>query len=119
MMTALLPNGDVLASVVEPAWSFKTRSRGLLGRKSLAPGYALWLKPCMAIHMWGMQFAIDAVYLDRNNQVVKVVSNLKPGGMSWGGWKAHSVLEMAAGSITSPCGIVGTPIEFAEESVTP
>ena len=86
-----------LGASIDRADSSKTRSKGLLGRDSLPEGEGLWIVPCEAIHMFFMRFAIDAVYLDKQKRVVKVVSNLKPWRIS-GSIKAHSVLEVPAGT---------------------
>ncbi len=113
-MQANLPHAVLLADQVEPAWTFATRSRGLLGRTNLPRGTALWLKPCNSIHMFGMKFAIDAVYLDRRNHIVKVEKALQPGRISWGGWKAHSVLELAAGTVPDDPQLIGQQVTFVD-----
>ena len=82
---------------VELATSPWVRARGLLGRASLASGEALWLAPCRSIHTVGMRFAIDVVFLDRASRVVRVVDDLAPYRLTWGGWRAHGALEFAAG----------------------
>lgn len=54
------------------------------------------LRRTSSIHMFFMRFAIDAVFLDRDDVVVKVVPDLRP-------WRiaaargARSVVELAAG----------------------
>ena len=75
-----------------------TRRKGLLGRDGLAPGEGLWIRPCEAVHTFGMRFAIDLVYLDRNLLVKKVRSNVAPWRFS-GCLHAHSVLELASGTV--------------------
>jgi uncharacterized protein len=72
------------------------RLKGLLGRSRLASGEGLLIRPTSAIHTCFMRFPIDAVFLDRDLVVVKIVSELRP-------WRvaarrgARSVLELAAG----------------------
>lgn len=72
------------------------RLRGLLGRTGLPSGEGLLLRPAASIHTAFMRFAIDAVFLDRANTVVKVASALRP-------WRtsacrgARAVLELPAG----------------------
>jgi uncharacterized membrane protein (UPF0127 family) len=72
------------------------RMKGLLGRKSLSPGEGLLIRPTWSIHMFFMRFPIDAVFLDGDGVVVRVVPLLRP-------WRAAShrgskaVLELAAG----------------------
>ena len=76
------------------ARSFFQRARGLIGRKSLAPGTGMLILRCNAIHTFFMRFPIDATFLDKNDQVVKVVRNIPPGRpFVWGGWRAKKVLE--------------------------
>jgi uncharacterized membrane protein (UPF0127 family) len=71
--------------------------RGLLGRRSLEAGEGLLLLPASVIHTAFMRFAIDAVFLDREDVVVHVAHDLQP-------WRtaakrgARAVLELPAGS---------------------
>jgi uncharacterized membrane protein (UPF0127 family) len=79
--------------VADNAWS---RMKGLLGRRTLPPGEGLLIRPTWSIHMFFMRFPIDAVFLDSEDTVVKVVPELAP-------WRAAShrgakaVVELAAG----------------------
>lgn len=103
MMSRILiqdENGPVLAEQVIIARSLKDRMRGLLGRSSLAPGTAMLLTPCRSIHMWFMRFPIDAVFLDRELRVLKIVHNLKPWQLAFAPPKTHAVLETAAHQTT-------------------
>lgn len=70
--------------------------KGLLGSRGLAPGEGLLLRPASSIHMFFMRFAIDAVFLDRDLVVRKVVPNVKPWRIAFARG-ARSVLEVAAG----------------------
>ena len=82
---------------VEKADTFFKRFIGLMGRKSLPPSHGLLLSPCCSIHMLFMRFPIDAVFLDRNFKITKIVRHLKP----WLGFAfsfdSFSVLELNAG----------------------
>ena len=72
-------------------------------RRTLEPGRGMWIYPCEggSIHMLFMRFAIDAVFLDRNERVKKIYSRLPPWwGVVWFVWGAESVLELPAGSTT-------------------
>lgn len=83
---------------IELALGFFSRLRGLLGRKGLNHGGGLLLSPCSSIHCLGMRFPIDAVFLDREYQVVAVFPNIKPGRLA-SHRKAQHVLELKAGAI--------------------
>ncbi len=79
------------------ARTFAERARGLIGTKSLAPGEGLLIPKCNAIHTFFMSFPIDATFLDRNNNIVRVVKNIRPWRFFiWGGWRATQVLETAS-----------------------
>ncbi|MFA5597756.1 MAG: DUF192 domain-containing protein, partial [Pusillimonas sp.] len=80
------------------ATSFWHRLSGLLGRPPLAPGQALWLYPCHAIHTLGMSYSIDVLFLDERMQPVKRVLALRPNRFCWCKG-ATSVLELPAGLI--------------------
>jgi uncharacterized protein len=75
-----------------------SRMKGLLGRRDLPAGEGILIKPANSIHMFFMRFAIDAIFLDRDNTVVKVVSDLKPWRTA-GARRTRSVIELAAGEI--------------------
>jgi uncharacterized membrane protein (UPF0127 family) len=87
-----------IAEQVVFARRYWERLKGLLGRKSLTSGEGLLLYPCSAIHCFGMRFAIDAVFLDKNYRVVGLRENLRPGAMA-SVKSAKCVLELKAGEI--------------------
>jgi uncharacterized membrane protein (UPF0127 family) len=72
------------------------RMKGLLGRRELASGEGMLIRPASSIHTFFMRFPIDAVFLSRDGEVLKVAENV-------GAWRArsrrraHSVLELPAG----------------------
>ena len=77
------------------------RLRGLLGRRSLAPGDGIVISPCSSVHMFFMLLSLDVVYLDRDRRVVKTVSRLRPFAVSLGGRGARITLELPTGTIAS------------------
>lgn len=88
-----------LAERARIADTFASRSIGLLSSKGLADGEALWIAPCNSIHTWFMRFTIDALFLDREDRVVKVVERMRPWKMTWIAPKAKGVLELPEGTI--------------------
>lgn len=91
--------GDRLVAdlAIERANSIWRRTVGLMGRRGLPEATGLLIEPCGSVHTSFMRFPIDVVYLDRDGRVVKVVPALKPWRMSFGGRRAKSTLELAAG----------------------
>jgi uncharacterized membrane protein (UPF0127 family) len=95
------PSGKVLAEELDVPRTMIGRGIGLMFRKQLAPGRGMWIVPCNGIHMMFMNFAIDAVFLDRRDRVRKVYRKLPAWwGVVWFEWGAHSVLELPPGSTT-------------------
>ena len=77
------------------ARSFAERARGLIGVSRPPVGEGLLIERCNAIHTCFMKFPIDAIFLDKYNEVVKTVRNIRPWRMFvWGGWRAKKVLEI-------------------------
>jgi uncharacterized membrane protein (UPF0127 family) len=101
-----------LAQSVEVADVGAKRRKGLLGRQELRAGEGLWIRPCEAVHTFFMQFPIDLVYLDRKLRVKKVRSNVRPWRLS-ACFTAHSVLELASGTIRETQTKPGDRIEFS------
>ncbi|WP_407638154.1 DUF192 domain-containing protein [Advenella mimigardefordensis] len=56
--------------------------------------------PCNSIHTFGMAFPLTVIFLDRQMRLLRVINHLAPARVAWH-WRACSVLELRAGSITS------------------
>jgi len=110
MKTVRLRNetrGAILCENCGVANNIVTRIRGLLGRKSLPVGEGLLIVPCPSIHMFGMKFAIDAVFLTREQVVTDFIENIAPGKLYVAKnhhGKPHSAVELPVGTIAS-CGV--------------
>ncbi len=81
-----------------------TRGKGLLGRPSLDVDEGILLVPGTSIHMFGMKFAIDVIYLTKDDIVTDLIADIGPGKAhvakdNGGAGKPHSALEVAAGTI--------------------
>jgi uncharacterized protein len=94
-------NGNELSSNVVVADSLIRRMKGLLGRKEFDPGEALWIRPCKSIHTIGMNFPIDAVFMDDKNIVLGVRNSLQPNRMTFLYLRAASVLELPSGILAA------------------
>jgi uncharacterized membrane protein (UPF0127 family) len=84
---------------VRPAHTHWTRLRGLLGTAPPQRGEGLWIKPCRQVHMIGMRYAIDVIFLDDDLRVVRTIPTLRPNAISPRVAEATSVLELRAGSV--------------------
>jgi hypothetical protein len=90
----------VIAAECELAESMAARTVGLLGRKGLAPGEGMLIAHTGSVHMFFMRFAIDVVFLDRSDTIVKIVPNLRPWRIALAR-RARTALELPAGAAAS------------------
>lgn len=94
--------------------SYFLRLRGLLFRAQLEPGEGLYLERCNCIHMFGMTYAIDAVFVDRALCVVGLVEAIKPGQVSAIFRNAAGCLELPVGTISASGTTLGDSLETRE-----
>jgi len=104
--------GKELSVDVKVADNLFTRMKGLLGRKELPVGDALWIKPCFSVHTFFMQFPIDVLFLNKQNQVIAAVRNLKPNRMTRLYPQSFSVLELPPGTIVADNIQIGDQLEI-------
>ena len=90
--------GTTIATRAKMASSFLARFNGLMLKKGVAEGGGLLLTPSSSIHSFFMRFRFDALYLDREGRVTKVVSAMKPWRISFGGKGTRDTLELPAGA---------------------
>jgi len=84
---------------LEMAGDVATRTRGLIGHPPLRPGQGLLIRPCRWIHMFGMAFPIDVLYVNRDWRVVAVTHDLSPNRIDRPVLRAQFVIEIKAGDI--------------------
>src|SRR3989338_5720124 len=102
----------MIAQEAVKADTFLKRMRGLLGRAFLATGEALVIVPCQSVHMLFMRFAIDVVFLDRNNRVAGLCVGLQPFSFSPVFWKSACAIELPAGTIKKTNTCIGDHIHL-------
>lgn len=101
----------IVATRVRLAATSATRRKGLLGVTHLDGNSGLWIVPCEAVHTFWMRIPLDTVFLDRHGQVKKIRASLK----AWRlvvDLRAHSVLELAAGTLARSETQVGDRLLF-------
>ena len=112
-------SGAVIADRLHAAHTHWTRLRGLLGTRSLESGHGLWLKPCRQVHMLGMRYPLDVVFLDDELVVVRAISGLAPGRVSPRITRATSALELPAGTVERTGIAEGARVAIAAEGAAP
>ena len=109
-------SGVVVAERLRSAHTHWTRLRGLLGTAALAPGDGLWIRPCRQVHMFGMRYPIDVVFLDERLDVVHTIPALAPWAMSPRIGTATSVIELPAGTLARLGVVPGARLVIANGS---
>ncbi len=93
------------------AGTSKERRTGLLAHGELDESGGLWIVPCEAVHTIGMKFPIDVLFLDKKRKVLKIRKDMKQWRMA-ACFRAHSVLELAAGRADATGTTVGDQLEL-------
>lgn len=107
--------GTTVAVDVRVAKSMLARGRGLMFEPGLSPESGLLIEPCGSIHMFCMRFAIDVLYVDRDDRIVRAQRALKPwriGPLHTCG--ARYVIELPVGTIERSGSNVGDQLRVAE-----
>lgn len=82
--------------LADTRWS---RLRGLLGRPEPARGEGLLIDPSRAVHMYGMKYPLDVLFLDPEGRVEARYEALQPWTRSGRHPGARYALELPVGTI--------------------
>ena len=104
----------VLVTRGKLASSFIDRFFGLMGRKGVDTGGGLLLVRSGSIHSFFMRFRFDAVFLDKEDRVTKVVPAMRQWWIAFGGRGAKDVLELPAGVAAATGTVAGDRLEYGE-----
>ena len=91
--------GTLLGNQIALVDSWPGRLRGYLGRPEPKPGEGMLLARCNAVHMYGLEFALDLVFLDKDGEVVKTIEGLQP-------WKRTKRIPSARFALELPSGVI-------------
>jgi uncharacterized membrane protein (UPF0127 family) len=108
--TVLLANGKLYANTWSRFW-------GLMLKKGVADGEGILLTRSSSIHSFFMRFRFDAIFIDKENRVVKIVPAMKQWRIAFGGKGAKDTIELAAGAAERANTQPGDQLVF-EEPVT-
>lgn len=103
--------GEILVPRLEIAATLWQQTVGLIGRREFPSDTGLWLRSCNAIHTFGVGFPIDVLFLDREGWILRTVSRLKSYRACGPVWKAKTVVELPAGTLTRALLNVGMRVE--------
>ena len=103
----------LVATEVHWALSLEERTRGLLDWERIEPGEALIISPCKSIHMVGMAFPIDVLFVDKMNRVVRCIEGIKPWRFTRIYFRARHTIELPVGAIRNSLTQPGDQLEFS------
>jgi len=78
---------------------FLARLTGLLGTKVNHLNYGVLFDHCRSIHTFGMQYALDVLFLDQNGIIIEIVQNVRPNRIMKGNRYTDQVIEFKAGTL--------------------
>ena len=82
---------------VRIASSFFEKLTGFIFKKEPASNEGLLFEDCSSIHTFWMRFPLDIVFLDSNNRILRIFSDLKPFRFTPLVKNSKKVLELKAG----------------------
>ncbi|WP_254788725.1 DUF192 domain-containing protein [Virgibacillus salinus] len=106
--------GQLIASDVQTAYSFRKRLKGLMFAKSLPNNFAMHIAPCSSIHTFFMKCRIDILYLSQKNEIVGMEEDFAPGKIGKRFSNVHSVVELPSGKIKTSAVNVGQAVDFVK-----
>ena len=92
------------------------RLRGMLGRPEPQEGEGLLIHPSRAVHMYGMRYALDVIFLDEDGRVEALYPGLAPGSRSSVHRSARYALEVPVGTIEASGTQEGDRLEWTNKS---
>ena len=91
--------GTELGRSIRLADSLLGRLRGFLFRSRPVAGEGLLLSPCQAVHMMGVTFPLDVIFIDDAGRIVALYPGLKPMRRTRIHGMASHALELPEGTI--------------------
>lgn len=94
------------------ASNYLSRLRGLIGSRPLRPSEGLLMVPCNFVHTFGLQYAIDVVFLSPDFKIIKIITYCRPLKF-FKHRQAKYVLELFAGQASVHDFKVGTKLRLS------
>lgn len=118
-MRKVVVSGAKGSIVAEIADTDQLRVKGLLGKKELKENQAMlldFIRPgYYAIHMNGMAFPIDAIWMDETGKILNIYENIQPNSPQVfpSAEKARYCLEGPVGSVKRLGAVIGARLTFS------
>jgi uncharacterized protein len=96
MLHNITVNEEICKNLIM-ANNFLKRLKGLMFTKDLSSDSSMYICPCSQIHTFFMNYNIDVLYLDRNNTILAIDEDMKPGKIGRKVKGAVAVIELKGG----------------------
>lgn len=103
---------SVLGGHIRMADTLAARLRGFLFRHKPALGEGLFLAPCKGVHMYGMRFPLDILFINKAGLVIAAHPELAPGQRTPVYPAAKYALELPSGAIADTGTVVGDRLSW-------
>ena len=108
-------NNTIISENVIIADTFFKRLKGLMFSKELPDEKSLLILPCNEIHTFNMKYSIDVLYLDKNNNILAIDEDMKPGRIGRRVKESAAVVELPMGKIKKEGIEAGQTVEFLKD----
>jgi uncharacterized protein len=88
------------------------RMRGFLLRPRPEAGEGIFLTPCRGVHMYGMRFPLDVLFVDSQGTVLALHADLQPGRRTPVYRAARYAIELPSGTIEASRTEVGDRLSW-------
>jgi uncharacterized protein len=92
-------SGQVLGQKVKLANTIWSRLSGFMFRESIEPYDGLFLAWNNSVHNCFVRFSLDIIFINKNNEIVKIIKNFRPWMFSRIYFRARHTIELLAGTI--------------------
>ncbi len=99
MMIKDKKTNSVIVSELKVAKTFSERLFGLMFKKEIKNSDSLLFYNCRAIHTHFMCCEMDALFLNKKNEVIAIIRKMKPWRFSKIYFKADKVIELSGGAL--------------------
>lgn len=103
-------DGRCTAVTAVRATTFLERAVGLLGVRARTGMPALEIRPCAAVHTFGMRRPIDVAFVDSRGRVLRVFASLRPWRVAWARG-ASAAWELPAGAAAALAIVPGSHLQ--------
>ena len=117
MIIKNISQNKIILNNTHLAETFFARLKGLLGTRQLEAGKGLIIRPCNSIHTVGMNYAIDVLFINKQDCIVKIESNLAAGKFSVCRDSSY-VVELPSGVVAATGTAVGDKLAILDNSKT-